>query len=381
MSCFRLTLQVAALILVVLMVKASNVACHTKGIRPKRASRVAPVNATQVEYSQQQFIKWVDFMGSLKHSLFKTAKNKVFPSYTLTVDRNPLYGDFTSIQQAIDSIPLVNVLRVLIKVHAGVYKEKVIIPALKSFISIEGAGADRTVVEWGDTAQTKGPRGLPLGTYGSATFAVNSPYFIAKNITFKNTTPVPEAGAVGKQAVALRISGDTAAFVGCKFLGAQDTLYDHLGRHYYKDCYIEGSVDFIFGNGLSLFENCEVHAIATLTGAVTAQGRSSILEDTGFSFVNCKVTGSGALYLGRAWGPFSRVVFAYTYMDNIIIPKGWYNWGDPSREMTVFYGQYKCTGAGASFAGRVSWSRELTEQEAKPFISLTFIDGSEWITL
>lgn len=70
----------------------------------------------------------------------------------------------------------------------------------------------------------------------------------------QNTTPVPPPGAVGKQAVAFRISADTAAFLGCKFLGAQDTLYDHLGRHYYRDCYIEGSVDFIFGNGLSLFE-------------------------------------------------------------------------------------------------------------------------------
>lgn len=76
-----------------------------------------------------------------------------------------------------------------------------------------------------------------------------------------------------------------------------------------------------------------MHAIAQNIGALTAQGRSSLLEETGFSFVNCKVTGSGALYLGRAWGPFSRVVFAYTYMDNIIMPKGWYNWGDPNREM------------------------------------------------
>ncbi|KAK9029714.1 hypothetical protein V6N11_026818 [Hibiscus sabdariffa] len=106
-------------------------------------------------------------------------------------------------------------------------------------------------------------------------------------------------GAVGKQAVAFRISADTATFLGCKFIGAQDTLYDQLGRHYYEDCYIEVSVDFIFGNGLSLFEGCHVHAVATLTGAVTAQGRGSILDDTGFSFVNCKVTGSGALYLAR----------------------------------------------------------------------------------
>ena len=78
-----------------------------------------------------------------------------------------------------------------------------------------------------------------------------------------------------------------------------------------------------------------MHAVAQNMGALTAQGRSSLLDDTGFSFVNCKVTGSGALYLGRAWGPFSRVVFAYTYMDNIIIPKGWYNWGDPNREMYI----------------------------------------------
>lgn len=82
-------------------------------------------------------------------------------------------------------------------------------------------------------------------------------FFFIQLILFtkkQNTTPVPAPGAIGKQAVAFRISADTAAFFGCRFLGAQDTLYDHLGRHYYKDCYIEGSVDFIFGNGLSLFE-------------------------------------------------------------------------------------------------------------------------------
>ncbi|KAK7358397.1 hypothetical protein VNO77_00324 [Canavalia gladiata] len=370
------------LVVLLLLQNPSAIRCHTKGIRPRpSAGSGLSANMTKVQFAEQQFMKWVKFVGGLKHSVFRTAKNKLFPSHTLHVSKNHGKGGFSSIQAAIDSLPFINLVRVVIKVHAGVYTEKVNIPPLKSFITIQGAGADKTIVQWGDTAQTAGPRGQPLGTYGSATFAVNSPYFIAKNITFKNTAPVPAPGAVGKQAVALRISADTAVFLGCKFLGAQDTLYDHVGRHYYKDCYIEGSVDFIFGNALSLFEGCHVHAIAQLTGALTAQGRSSLLEDTGFSFVHCKVTGSGALYLGRAWGPFSRVVFAYTYMDNIIIPKGWYNWGDPNREMTVFYGQYKCTGPGAKYAGRVSWSRELTDEEAKPFISLSYIDGSEWINL
>ncbi|XVE98077.1 hypothetical protein REPUB_Repub03eG0074300 [Reevesia pubescens] len=375
-------LHIFYITILLLLLNSGQTLCHTKGIRlrsSKGKHKQSKTNMTGTHVSEQQFMQWVKFVGSLKHSVFRTAKNKLFPSYTLTVDKNPAAGDFTKIQDAIDSLPFINLVRVVIKVHAGVYTEKVNIPPLKSFITIQGAGADKTIVQWGDTAQTPGPRGQPLGTYGSATFAVNSPYFMAKNITFKNTTPVPPPGAVGKQAVAFRISADTATFMGCRFLGAQDTLYDHLGRHYYKDCYIEGSVDFIFGNALSLFEGCHVHAIARLIGALTAQGRGSILDDTGFSFVNCKVTGSGALYLGRAWGPFSRVVFAFTYMDNIIIPKGWYNWGDPNREMTVFYGQYKCTGPGASFAGRVSWSRELSDEEAKPFISLSFIDGSEWI--
>ncbi|GMI94846.1 hypothetical protein like AT5G19730 [Hibiscus trionum] len=380
MSNFQRFLYTAILILVL---NSGQTLCHTKGIRlgGSKAKHHKQSNTTGTRVSGRPFMQWVKFVGGLKHSVFRTAKNKLFPSYKITVDKNPAFGDFTSIQDAIDSLPFINLVRVVIKIHAGVYTEKVSIPPLKSFITIQGAGADKTIVQWGDTAQTPGPKGQHLGTYGSATFAVNSPYFIVKDITFKNTAPVPPPGAVGKQAVAFRISADTATFVRCRFLGAQDTLYDHFGRHYYKDCYIEGSVDFIFGNALSLFEGCHVHAIATLTGALTAQNRGSILDDTGFSFVKCKVTGSGALYLGRAWGPFSRVVFAYTYMDNIILPKGWYNWGDPNREMTVFYGQYKCTGPGASFAGRVPWSRELTDKEAEPFISVSFIDGSEWIKL
>ncbi|CAD6271528.1 unnamed protein product [Miscanthus lutarioriparius] len=361
---------------------------HTRWLRPGKSGAAAakpfpyPVNATRVEAIERQFTQWVRFMGGLGHSTYNRALNRaLLPTRTLVVDKNPAAGNFTSIQAAVDSLPLINLARVVIRVNAGTYTEKVNISPMRAFVTVEGAGADKTVVQWGDTADTAGSWGRPMGTFGSATFAVNSMFFVAKNITFKNTAPVPRPGALGKQGVALRISADNAAFVGCNFLGAQDTLYDHLGRHYYRDCYIEGSVDFIFGNALSLYEGCHVHAIARNYGALTAQNRQSLLDDTGFSFVNCRVTGSGALYLGRAWGTFSRVVFAYTYMDNIIIPRGWYNWGDPTREMTVFYGQYKCTGPGANYAGRVQWSRELTDEEAKPFISLDFIDGFEWLRL
>nr|CAB3478260.1 unnamed protein product [Digitaria exilis] len=233
---------------------------HSHGMRPGAHGGAAEpppftVNATRAEAIERQFMEWVRYMGGLRHSTFQHALARAFPSYSLVVDKNPALGDFTTIQAAIDSLPAINLVRVVIRVNAGVYTEKVTISAMRAFITLEGAGADSTIVQWGDTADSPtGPKGRPLGTFNSATFAVNAQYFLARNITFKNTSPVPKPGATGKQAVALRVSADNAAFVGCKFLGAQDTLYDHSGRHYYKECYIEGSVDFIFGNALSLYE-------------------------------------------------------------------------------------------------------------------------------
>lgn len=132
--------------------------------------------------------------------------------------------------------------------------------------------------------------------------------------------------------MAFRISADRAAFYYVSFLGHQDTLYDQRGRHYFRNCYIQGSIDFIFGYGRSLYKDCHIHSIATTFGSLTAQKRNATLLDTGFSFVDCTVTGSGSVYLGRAWGAYSRVVYAYTYLADIIVPEGWQNWNLPERE-------------------------------------------------
>ncbi|KQK05323.1 probable pectinesterase 53 isoform X2 [Brachypodium distachyon] len=229
----------------------------------------------EAEAIELGFTSWVQYMGGPEHSAFLRAlrlnvdvpargASFLSPVRTLVVDKSPGAGNFTSIQAAVDSLPLINLARVVIRVNPGTYTEKVNISPMRGFVTVEGAaGAEKTVVQWGDTAETAGPWGRrsPLGTFASATFAVNAQFFVAKNITFKNTAPVPRPGALGKQGVALRISADNAAFVGCNFLGAQDTLYDHLGRHYYRDCYIEGSVDFIFGNALSLYEDGVLRAV------------------------------------------------------------------------------------------------------------------------
>ncbi|KAH7428013.1 hypothetical protein KP509_10G071400 [Ceratopteris richardii] len=228
-------------------------------------------------------------------------------------------------------------------------------------------------------ASTKGPDGKELGTFNSASVAINGDHFTARDITFRNTAPPPPGGAVGRQAVALRISGDMAAFFNVNFYGAQDTLYDHKGRHYFYKCYIEGSIDFIFGNGRSFYLECRLHSIANPSGSLTAQKRESTSEDTGFSFLRCVVTGSGSIYLGRAWGPASRVVYSFTYFDDIIRPEGWFDWGDKARQKTVFYAEYKCFGPGANRDGRVSWSRVLTDKQATPFLHTGFINGEQWL--
>ncbi|KAG1354325.1 Pectinesterase [Cocos nucifera] len=153
-------------------------------------------------------------------------------------------GDFKTIKEAIDSVPENNNQWIRIHVSAGVYEEKVHTQQHRGFILLEGDGRENTVIEWWDYAGDPGNH----DTVTSATFTSRADSFVAKNITFKNS-----AGAVG-QAVAAMIQGNHSAFYGCGFIGLQDTLYDQYGLHYYKDCYIEGSADFICGNGQSIFE-------------------------------------------------------------------------------------------------------------------------------
>jgi len=188
-------------------------------------------------------------------------------------------------------------------------------------------------------------------------------------------------GTQGGQAVAFRISGDKAFFFGCGFYGAQDTLCDDAGRHYFRDCYIEGSIDFVFGNARSLYKDCELHSTAQRFGSVAAHGRRDPCERTGFAFVNCRVTGTGRLYVGRAMGQYSRIVYAYTYFDSVIAPGGWDDWDHTSnKSMTAFFGMYRNWGPGVDAVHGVSWARELDYFAARPFLGKSFVNGYHWLT-
>ncbi|XP_054816914.1 probable pectinesterase 15 [Prosopis cineraria] len=233
------------------------------------------------------------------------------------------------------------------------------------------------LIEWNDIAHSTGGT---LKSYFVGGFASK---FLAYNISFRNTAPPPSPKVEGAQAAALRVTGDEVAFYGCGMYGFQDTLYDHSGRHYFKECFRQGSVDYIFGNARSLYEDCTISSVTkegdALTGYITAHGRESKKEETGFSFINCKIDGSGKVLLGRARRVYATVVFSTTYMFGVVAPERWKNWGDPNRNKTSFFGEYNCFGDGANYSSRVSFGKQLRDYEAARFMNISYINGSDWL--
>ncbi len=263
-------------------------------------------------------------------------------------------GDFFTIQEAVNAVPdFRKKNRTTILVRKGEYKEKVVIPESKINISL--IGEEGAVLTNDDYASKENRFGEEMSTSGSATCYIYAPDFYAENITFQNT-----AGRVG-QAVACFVSGDRVYFKDCRFLGNQDTLYTYGkdSRQYYEHCYIEGTVDFIFGWSTALFKDCTIHSLGN--GYVTAPSTDAG-KAYGYVFLHCKLTGAEEatdVYLSRPWRSYAQAVFIHCDLGKHILPAGWNNWDKPSDEATVFYAEYENTGEGANPAARASFGRQL----------------------
>ncbi|KAJ6322227.1 hypothetical protein OIU77_012156 [Salix suchowensis] len=297
---------------------------------------------------------------------------KIGTNRTIKVDING-DGDFTSVQEAINAVPKNNSQWIIIHLRKGVYREKIHIPKNKPYIFMRGNGKGRTAIVWSQSS---------ANNKASATFTVEAPNFVAFGISFKNEAPTGTAFTSQNQSVAAFVGADMAAFYHCGFYSTHNTLFDYKGRHYYDNCYIQGSIDFIFGRGRSIFNSCEVFVIADMRvdilGSITAHNRESE-DDSGFVFIKGKFYGIGNVYLGRAKGAYSRVVFAKSYLSKTIAPKGWTSWSYAGNTENLFQAEYKCHGPGADSENRAPWSKQLTEEEAQTFMSIDFIDGKEWL--
>lgn len=273
-------------------------------------------------------------------------------------------GDFTSVQAALDKIPAGNKTPVSIFVKKGIYKEVITVDARKEFVSLIGEDKSNTILTYNNHAGTKLENGDTLNTWTCASFFVYGNNFHAENITFENN-----AGFTAGQAVALRIEANRASFVNCRMIGNQDVLFlsGNGVKQYFKDCYIEGTTDFIFGAATAVFEHCYIHS--KKNSHVTAASTNNIIP-YGFVFFDCKLTADSTINkvsLGRPWSPTASVTYINCWMDKHIIPEGWNNWKNPANESTARYAEYNSSGPGANPAARVKWSKQLNTEEMKQY--------------
>ena len=282
-------------------------------------------------------------------------------------------GDYKTIQEAINQVRDHAEKRVVIHIKAGTYAEKVVIPAFKRNITLQGEGVGKTIIQNGDYTG-KAFRGIDVtgnpdySTYTSYTLLVNANDCTLEGLTIENT-----AGRVG-QAVALHTAGDRIVVRNCAILGNQDTLYLATAgtRNFFDNCTIAGTTDFIFGAATAYFLHCQIESLSNsyITAASTIKE-----EPYGFVFESCQLTaqeGATKVFLGRPWRPYAKTVFLNTEMGTHIVPEGWHAWpGDknfPNKEETAFYAEGGSTGPGAKdLSKRVSWAHQLKKAELKKY--------------
>ncbi|HKP92293.1 MAG TPA: pectinesterase family protein [Chthoniobacterales bacterium] len=270
-------------------------------------------------------------------------------------------GQFQTVQAAIDSIPDGNAESRLVVVKPGHYREQVVINSRKPFITLRGVDPDarKTVLSFDRYATVEDPKapGKRVGIFGTESVSIEANDFTAENITFENS-----AGRLAP-AMALRATGDKLIFRNCRFLSWQDTVCLVGHRMYFRDCYFEGRVDFIIGHATAVFEKCHLHAT---DGGVIAAPSTSAERPFGLVFLKCRVTcKEDRSYLAAPWQPGAAAAFIECELGENLWPEGWTEWRGAEHHKTARFVEYKNTGPGAVVHRRPSWTRQLTEAEAK----------------
>lgn len=313
---------------------------------------------------------------ALVGTLAVNAANKYDNPDTIFVARDGT-AEFRNIDDAIEVCRAFMEYHKVIFVKKGIYKEKLILPSWLTNIEICGEDRDNTIITYDDHANVFIPgTDRKMGTFRTYTVRVDG-----NDITFRNITIENNAARLG-QAVALHTQGDRLAFVNCRILGNQDTVYTGgiNTRLYFKDCHIEGTTDFIFGPSTAWFENCTI--LSRTDSYITAASTPQDVE-YGYVFNRCKIVaaeGVSKVYLGRPWRPYAHTLFMNCQLGKHILPVGWHNWSNTQNEKTTRYCEYDNHGEGAATKERAAWTRQLTKKEAaKVTLENVFRQNGGWI--
>lgn len=286
----------------------------------------------------------------------------------------PSGASFTSVQAALNSLSKTNTTPTQIRIAPGTYKEKLTVQVPNITLCGQTGKASSTILTYSDNANTSNGNGGTLGTTGGASTNMTASDVSVENITFANSTPLG-----GSQAVALLVSGNQVQFRNCRFLSFQDTLYVRKAKQYFRDCYMEGTVDFIFGDATAVFDNCTVKNVGGGTAATAPNTDQAV--PYGLVFLGGQLTAdasvkASSVALSRNWGAYGAAAFLRTTLGAHISAAGWSPMGTNTLD-TARFSEYKNTGPGASTAGRAPQGKQLTDQQAASY-TLSTIFGA-WV--
>lgn len=320
---------------------------------------------------------------------------------------------YTTITEALNSIPPDNQKPVTISVAPGIYREKITID--RSYVTLEGSGAgsEDVIFSFHDYANDRMEDGSKRGTFRSYSVLVDAHDVTLRNLTIENASG---DSLTHGQAIALYADGDRLILDSCCLLGHQDTLFTGplppkevikdgfigpkqfaprvCGRHYYKDCYICGDIDFIFGGATAFFENCTIESLrhfpetaggsedraekqihGYVTAASTPEG-----EAYGYVFENCRLVSeecpAGSVYLGRPWREYAKTVFIDCVFGEHIHPQLFHDWNKEKVGETIYYA-VSGEENGNLFPQRAGFVREIAREQAAAFTKERVLAGKD----
>lgn len=284
-------------------------------------------------------------------------------------------GNYRTVQEALNAVPKNNPTPITIFIKKGVYKEKLNLAKKQDNVRLVGEALEETILVYDDyNGRVVEGAAEPLGTSEASSFRVFGNNFSAENLTFQNT-----AAHTAGQGPAMWVYGDKAQFRNCRFLGNRDTLYTYGygSRQYYKNCYIEGTTDFILGSSTAWFEDCTLFCKPSGTCILAASTPDTVTF--GLVFQRCKIVGDApedSYFLGRPWKPYGKIVFLNSEMGAMIKPKGWDHWGKETNKQDAFFAEFKSKGPGAAKPKlRALWSKQLSPQQAALYTPAAAMHG------